>query len=108
MCRKQMPRVASRKMAVSRKTMIFKKRGLNPYGLTMHDIMQFLLTWTSISQKLNVKEFDFMPDTGVALLLQSQALLTYNASSNIQLMKGKRYKWRRQQLFQPPSPSLLC
>ncbi|XP_052235103.1 LETM1 domain-containing protein 1-like isoform X1 [Dreissena polymorpha] len=63
------------------------KRGLNPYGLTRDDRMQFLLSWTSITQKLD--------ETGVSLLLHSPALLTYNATSNIQLMKGKRYKWRR-------------
>ncbi|KAH3749085.1 hypothetical protein DPMN_183575 [Dreissena polymorpha] len=57
--------------------------------------MQFLLSWTSISQKLDGKKFDFMTETGVSLLLDSPALATYNATVNIQLMKGKRYKLRQ-------------
>ncbi|WAR10771.1 LTMD1-like protein [Mya arenaria] len=63
------------------------KRGLNPYGLSREERIKFLQAWTTISQNLDEK--------GLSLLLHCPVFLTYNAPTNINLMKGKRYKWRR-------------
>lgn len=63
------------------------KRGLNPYGLDREERIKFLQEWTELSKHLD--------ENSVSLLLHCPVLLTYNKQTNIQLMKGKRYKWRK-------------
>ncbi|XP_060601964.1 LETM1 domain-containing protein 1-like isoform X2 [Ruditapes philippinarum] len=63
------------------------KRGLNPYGITREERIKFLQMWTELSQQLDEKN--------VSLLLHCPVFLTYNSATNIQLMKGKKYKWHR-------------
>ncbi|KAL4217010.1 LETM1 domain containing 1 [Mactra antiquata] len=65
------------------------KRGLNPYGLVKEERVQFLRTWTDITKELD--------ETNVSLLFHCPVFLTYNKQTNITLMKGKRYLWRRKQ-----------
>lgn len=63
------------------------KRGLNPYGIMRFERIEFLENWTKLSAHLD--------ERSVSLLLHSHVLLTYNRDTNITLMKGRKYRWRR-------------